>query len=102
VDLPITARWVSGDALKMGLVGEGSEVVEVVVREKSPTEKFVFCLNQGGAGAGTVEVTVGGGNWQGTDALAGQAVEGSVAGGIWKTPVSLDPFGYRVIRLVKQ
>jgi hypothetical protein len=102
VDLPITGRWVSGDALKMGLVGEGSEVVEVVVREKSPTEKFVFCLNQGGAGRGTVEVPVSGGTWRALDALTGDPVAGAVAAGTWRTPLSLDALGYRVIRLAKQ
>jgi hypothetical protein len=101
VDLPITGRWVSGDAQQAGLPGTGSEVVEVVVREKSPSEKFVFCLNQGGAGLGTVEIPVGGGNWQATDALTGQAVAESLAAGVWKTPLSLDAWGYRIIRLVK-
>jgi hypothetical protein len=101
VDLPITGRWISGDEWKLGTPGLGSEVVEVVVREKSPTEKFVFCLNQGGAGMGKVEIPVGGGNWQATDAITGQAVAGSLAAGTWTAPMSLDAFGYQVIRLVK-
>jgi hypothetical protein len=101
VDLPMTARWVSGDAFQTGPVGTGSEVVEVVVREKSPAEKFVFCMNQGGPGTGTAEVTVTPGTWTATDALTGQPVAGSVTAGVWKTPLTLDSWGYRVIRLVK-
>jgi hypothetical protein len=102
VDLPITGRWVSGGEQKLGLVGTGSEVVDLVVREKSPSEKFVFCLNQGGAGAGTAEVPVGPGDWRATDALTGETLPGGfVAAGVWKAPLSLPPFGYRVIRLAK-
>jgi hypothetical protein len=102
VDLPLTGRWVSGGEQQLGLVGTGSEVVDLVVREKSSSEKFVFCLNQGGAGAGTAEVPVGPGDWHATDALTGEGLPGgSVAAGVWKAPLSLPPFGYRVLRLAK-
>ena len=99
--IPIAARWVSAEPVVAGAVGLGSAVVEVVVREKSPTEKLVFCLNQGGAGSGTVEVTTGPGAWQATEALTGETLAGSVTGGTWKAPMKLGALGYKVLRLAK-
>jgi hypothetical protein len=100
--LTIAGRWVNAGPPALGLVGTGSPAVEVVVREKSPSEKFVFCLNQGGPGDGTVEIPVTPGTWRITDALTGQAVAGAVTAGVWKTPLHLEALGYRVIRFVRQ
>jgi hypothetical protein len=99
--LPTVGRWVSGDPQLRGTPSLGSEAVEVVVREKSPAEKFVFCLNQGGAGAGSVEVTVPAGTWTATDALTGKPVAGTLAGSVWTAPLSFPALGYRVLHLVR-
>lgn len=102
--LPYTGRFIpSGRTVMTGKIGQGSPVVEVVVREKGDHEKFVFCLNQGGRGSGDVEVTLAGGNWIATDALTGQPIlDGKVQNGAWRWPVELAPFGYRVIHLQQQ
>lgn len=99
--LPLVARWVSDQPPAAGPVGQGSAVVEVVVREKSPTEKLVFCLNQGGPGDGRVEVTTGPGTWQATDALTGHPFTGVSAGDVWTGALRLEALGYRVLRLRK-
>jgi hypothetical protein len=85
-----------------GNTGTGRPIVEVVVRQKSPTEKFVFCLNQGGAGDGRVTVPVGDGSWKAEDVVTGDATtQGRVRDGSWVLPLHLAAWGYRVIRLVR-
>jgi hypothetical protein len=102
--LPFTGRWV--DKLKpstAGHLGTGNPVVEVVVREKSPGEKFVFCFNQGGPGAGTVEVSVPAGRWKAEDVITGKGVSGdTIIGSVWQVPMRLEAWGYKVLRLTKQ
>ena len=102
--LPIAGRWVSKGAARVaGAVGSGSAVVEVVVRQKSPSERFLFCMNQGGAGEGTVEARVGAGTWRAEDAITGKALAGAQASaGTWRLPMRLEAWGYRVVRLVRQ
>ena len=100
--LRFTARWVS-DAIDTGEggLGTGAPVVEVVLRVKSPTEKFVFCLNQGGPGDGVVEVPVGGNSWRAEGVVSGEDIGGgSVSEGIWRLPMHLEAWDYRIIRLV--
>lgn len=83
-----------------GNLGTGGPIVEVVVRQRSPTEEFVFCLNQGGAGDGWVTVPVGNGSWKAEGVVTGDATtQGQVGGGSWA--LHLAAWGYRVIRLVR-
>ena len=85
-----------------GSLGTGGPVVEVVVRQKSLSEKFVFCLNQGGAGDGRVTAPVGNGSWKAEDVVTGDAmVQGWVRDGSWSLPLHLPAWGYRVMRLVR-
>ncbi|HEY3377621.1 MAG TPA: beta-galactosidase [Armatimonadota bacterium] len=102
--LPITGRWAPNtDTVTPGAVGTGSPVVEIVVRQKSANEKFVFCLNQGGAGDGNAEITVTPGAWTAEDAITGKPIPGgTVAGDTWRLPLHLEAYGYRVIRLLKR
>ncbi len=99
-----TATWTttsaaSSDGVK---VGTGTPVVDLVVREKSPKEKFIFALNQGGEGEGIVEIPVPSGNWQSQDAIdPTQPIAGSMKNGTWQVKLALKPLGYRVIRLWK-
>lgn len=101
--LPITGRWQgTGDTLQ-GAPGTGSPVVEVVVRQKSDADRFVFVLNQGGAGSGTVEVQVTAGSWNAVDIVSGKPLSGdTVTAGVWRMPLTVTPFGYDVIRLTRR
>jgi len=102
--LRFTGRWLgkSPDFGK-GHLGTGAPVVEVVVREKSPAEKFIFCLNQGGPGDGVVEVAVTGDNWKVEDVLTDREVRASrTKGTTWRLPMRLDAWGYRVLRLTRE
>ncbi len=101
--IPVAGRWVSKRSIPVyGPVGTGSEVVEVVVRQKSVGEKFIFCMNQGGAGSGKVEVNVGPGRWSAEDVITGKSISNSrIVAGKWSCPMHLDAWGYRVIRLFK-
>jgi len=86
-----------------GAPGTGSPAVDLVVRVKSPTEKFIFCLNQGGKGAGVIEVPVSDGSWRAQDVIhPDQPVDGSVKDGFWRMQTEIGSLGYRVIRLVKE
>jgi hypothetical protein len=109
-DLKFTGRWASETRDSgEGHLGTGAPVVEVVIRVKSPDEKFVFCLNQGGPGEGVVEVPVGGGSWRAEDLVTGQEITAARVSrrertprrseGIWRLPLHLEAWGYRVIRL---
>ncbi|MDR3709711.1 MAG: beta-galactosidase [Capsulimonadaceae bacterium] len=94
------ARWINDGVPIPGPIGCGSPAVEVVVRQKSDREKFLFCLNQGGAGAGTVEALLGAGKWSAVDVVSGRKVEGLVTdGGLWRTRLTLGAFGYSVLYL---
>jgi len=98
--LEFTGRWVAkAKPSTLGHLGTGDPVVEVVVREKSSTEKFVFCLNQGGGGEGVVEIPLGTGMWTGRDVITGKPVVGEVKERVWRLVMRLEPWGYRVIRL---
>ncbi len=108
--LKFSGRWVGETGpVGEGGVGTGVPVVEVVVRQKSPKEKFVFCLNQGGPGKGTVEVRVGEGKWRAEDALTGKGFDFAQPAGksrpqnkeVFRVPMSLGAWEYRVIRLVR-
>ena len=100
-DVRFTGRWVDDRPLSTtGGLGGGNPVVEVVVREKSPTEKFVFAFNQGGPGEGELQVPVAAGNWTTEDVITGTPPAGAVAqDGLWTMPLRLEPWGYRVLRL---
>ncbi len=85
-----------------GGTGAGDPVVEIVTRIKTDREKFVFCLNQGGAGQGMVNVPVGGGSWSAEDAIAERPIRTArVKDGVWQLPLHIEPWGYRVIRLTR-
>jgi hypothetical protein len=102
--LRYTGRWNSGKIEgTAGMHGEGAPVVEVVVRArkgKEAKEKFVFVLNQGGAGQGTVEVPVADGNWLLDDAISGNPVTGyAIANGVFSQKLEIKPWEYRVFHL---
>ena len=80
------------------LLGRGGPEVEVVVREKDNGDRFVFVLNCGGAGSGTVVLPRAAG--QVVDALNDEAQVPfrNVDDGI-EIPVKLAPWGYRVLRV---
>ncbi len=83
-----------------GHLGIGVPVVEVVVRVKSETEKFIFCMNQGGAGSGEIQIPLISGSWQATDVLSNQPIEkASWEQGAWRLKVEMKPWESRVIRL---
>ena len=72
------------------------------MRVRSADEKLVFWLNQGGAGSGTVEVPVGRGTWEAEDVIAEAPIAGAEAGdGTWRLRVDIEPWDYRVVRLVR-
>ena len=101
--LPIAGRWVNDSSVVTpGTPGVGSAVVEVVVRQKSPASRFVFCLNQGAAGRGMLEVPLSGTGWRAEDALTGKSVpSATLQNGVWRLPLPLGQFGYRIIHLVR-
>ena len=103
VDLDFTGRWRNrAEPSTEGHLGSGQPVVEVVVRIRSDREKFVFCFNQGGAGDGTIEVPVGQGTWLAEEVIGEKPVEGAaVSDGVWRLPLHLDPWQYRVFRLYR-
>jgi hypothetical protein len=106
-DLHYTGRWnapgVRDSATKHG---EGAPIVDVVVRArkgKEAEEKFVFVLNQGGAGEGTVEIPVTAGDWQAHDALTGTALGGAaVTDGVWQWKIVCKPWDYRILHLTRR
>lgn len=81
--------------------GEGAPVVDVKLRQSPDGELFLFVMNLGGEGAGEVTVKLGSSQWKLTDALAGTPVAGSVQAGVWRLPMTLKPWGYRVVRMVR-
>ena len=102
-NLPINARWVNDQTpvydpkLKHG---QGSPVVEVVLRRKSDKEVFAFVLNQGGQGDGQMQCNLPG-NWQITDVLSDQTMQPIRYRNTTSLKLSLPGFGYRVFRMVK-
>jgi hypothetical protein len=103
-DLKSAGRWttLTADTPNGFKVGTGTPVVDLVVREKSPNEKFIFCLNQGGKGKGLVEIPVSPGVWRAEDVIdTEKSITGTIENTRWKTQISLDPWGYRIIRLFK-
>ena len=69
----------------------------------APTEKFVFALNQGGAGTGFIEVPANGGRWRAKDVIHPlEKIDGKMDNGIWRTQATIAPLDYRVIRLVRE
>jgi hypothetical protein len=102
--LKFSGRWhtLQADDVKGVGLGTGAPAVDLVVREKSPTEKFIFVLNQGGQGTGLIEVPVAEGTWRAEDVIAPDSpVEGTIHEGVWQTQTTIRPLGYRVIRLTK-
>jgi hypothetical protein len=104
--LPVTGVWLpeaSDIAREPAKIGSGAPLVEVVVREKNvngKTEKFVFVLNQGGSGKGTVCVPVKPGiRYNAIDALTGEKIEANSSKGFWKLDLQVSPWQYNVIRL---
>jgi hypothetical protein len=98
--LPIAGRWIADGPDQPGLPGEGSPVVEVVVRQRSVHDRFVFVLNQGGAGSGTVEVPLGPGAWTAADVITGKPLQGAITRkGVFQMHRTLPPFGYIVVHL---
>ncbi len=101
-----TGGWrSSGVATTAGAHGEGSPVVEVVVRVRKgegAKEKFVFMLNEGGAGEGTVEIPVAEGvtEWKIVDVIHPEAtLSPTVRGGALEIAMRLLPWEYRVLRM---
>ena len=97
-----TAWWNTIKANTKGRkTGTGNPVVEVVLRDKSPREKFVFCMNQGGPGTGKINVTVSSPVRKAEDAITGKMLRGSMKTPTqWSMPVSIKSWEYRVIRLI--
>jgi len=106
-ELHYTGRWnapgIHNSATKHG---EGAPIVDVVVRVRKgreTAEKFVFVLNQGGAGEGTIEIPVVAGAWEARDALTGTALaNATVADGVWRLKIACKPWEYRVFRLARR
>jgi hypothetical protein len=106
-ELHDTGRWNSPGIRDSGTKhGEGAPVVDVVVRVrkgKEAEEKFVFVLNQGGAGEGTVEIPVVEGVWEARDALTGTTLANvAVTDGVWQLKIACKPWQYRVFRLTRK
>ncbi|MEI6501293.1 MAG: alpha-amylase family protein, partial [Armatimonadota bacterium] len=78
------------------LAGEGAPVVDVMLRQKSDRELFLFVMNIGGQGTGEVRLNLGKG-WQLTDALTQARVP--ITGD--RLPLALKAWEYRVIRLTR-
>ena len=93
------ARWVTGIApTPDATYGEGAPIVEVVRRDKSPKEFFLFVMNTGGKGRGTLEVAVDGADWRVVDALSRVPVEEARRKGATITmPLLLRPWQYRIL-----
>ncbi len=96
--LPVPAVWESGDtpeAKGYGRVGEGAPYVEAVIREQAAGSRFLFALNQGGAGKG--RIVLADGNWNVTDVLTGKPVK------LENGAIELDmpALNYRVFRLTR-
>jgi hypothetical protein len=78
------------------LAGEGAPVVDVMVRQKSERELFLFVMNLGGAGAGEVRLNLPG-HWLATGAMqpAAPVALGAVM------PLRLKAWEYRVWRVTR-
>jgi hypothetical protein len=105
--LHYTGRWNSPAIRNSGTKhGEGAPVVDVVIRAgkgKEAEEKFVFVLNQGGAGEGTVEIPVAEGDWQAHDALTGAVLAGAaVTNGVWQWKITCKPWDYKILHLTRK
>jgi hypothetical protein len=101
-----SGRWNAGNAVPAkGKLGEGSPVVEVVVRvrkEHEADEKFVFVLNHGGAGTGVVEIPVDEARWEAADALTGEPMpQTSSSSRVWRVRLTVKPWEYKIIHLKK-
>lgn len=83
-------------------IGHGSPIVEVVVREKSPEERFVFILNQGGSGGGTIRIPVVSSSVKVENALTGEVIPGKIEDGAWQCHLDLAPWQYLVVRMVSE
>ena len=97
-NLKTDAVWVSGDTPERkgyGLVGRGAPYVEVVLREQSPNSRFLFVMNQAGAGSG--KVVLADGKWDFTDVISGK----KVCSGSNEIKLVLPAFGYRVFHLTR-
>jgi hypothetical protein len=101
-------RWASSQASRnrSDKHGEGDPIVEAVVRVRKgheAREKFVFVLNQGGAGSGQIEVPLGAGVWQATDVLRGAPLEDAhLSKSMWRLNLALKPWEYRVFHLASK
>ncbi len=102
--LKSAGRWITtkSEISGYGAPGTGSPAVDLVVRVKSPAEKFIFALNQGGAGKGIIEIPVDMGNWSAEDVIhPGKKIEGKIENGVWRTEVLVGTLGYQVIKLAR-
>lgn len=102
--LPINARWINHEATSYDPKhkhGNGAPVVEVVLRRKSEHEIFAFVLNQGGAGHGLIECQLPETQtpWEVHDALTGAQINASSIANRLQIPLTLQPWGYRVLLL---
>jgi len=86
-----------------GHLGSGNAVVEVVVREKSPDEIFVFAFNQGGKGEGQVRIHLGQpGPRTARDVMTEKESNLMVGNnGFGGLRLTLNPWDYRVFRVTK-
>ncbi len=101
--LKSSGRWmtVRSDNPMGTQLGTGAPAVDLVVREKSPGEKFIFCLNQGGKGEGLVEIPVIPGTWLAEDLIRpDNVIEGTIEKNIWQAKLAVDPLGYRILRII--
>ncbi len=105
--LKYSGRWCSSSVehSSQGFPGEGQPVVEVVTRERKGNEdheKFVFILNQGGAGSGQVELPFAADVWQAVDALTGKPIQFNQASKGIVLPLKLKPWEYRILQLTRK
>ena len=99
-----TARWTTDTApTPEATYGTGAPIVNVVRRDKSADEQFIFVMNTGGKGRGRVQITVDDADWRVTDALNQLPVEEAGREGTTITiPLLLRPWQYRVFHLARQ
>lgn len=89
--------WTTTDAPTPGKpAGEGAPVVDVMLRQKSERELFLFVMNIGGEGSGEVKLNLGQG-WKLTNALTGAPVTMTNN----RLPMNLKAWEYRVLRLTR-
>ncbi len=97
------ARFLSDRFQDVEGLGKGNPVVEAVIRDKSPNEKFVFCMNQGGSGRGTLSIPVPGKNIQIENALDGRAItDFKIIKDKLTLKLDFKPWQYYVFRIINK